>query len=158
MRRRPCNARRSKRRWLLIVSPSTGAKIRRSRRKKRQARRTGDRNLARSCRDRAGRSCGPYDQHQSDCNQCQKPAHCSLASTLTRIVAREGAPQLHLARTTQCGRPRLRAIRMPSGFEGDGVYFVFVHDGLVTTGSCKARSRSRSRLPMWSDSGDCTHL
>ena len=28
----------------------------------------------------------------------------------------------------------------------------------VTTGSCNARSRSRSRLPMWSESGACTHL
>ncbi len=28
----------------------------------------------------------------------------------------------------------------------------------VTTGICRARSRSRSRLPMCSDSGLCTHL
>ena len=29
---------------------------------------------------------------------------------------------------------------------------------LVTTGSCSARSRSRSRLPMWREIGACTHL
>ena len=36
--------------------------------------------------------------------------------------------------------------------------YPFVHSLLVTTGSCSARSWSRSRLPMCSDSGACTHL
>ena len=32
------------------------------------------------------------------------------------------------------------------------------HSPRCTTGSCSARSRSRSRFPTWSESGACTHL
>src|SRR5690242_8239322 len=41
---------------------------------------------------------------------------------------------------------------------GRGLDYPRVQSLLVTTGSCSARSRSRSRLPMCSDSGACTHL
>ena len=96
----------------------------------------------------------------------EKLGHGEHLGELVRASASPGAgpprPRKgEAARRAEAQRPDGALTRSQSA-SGDrtvrGHFFFSAHSACVTTGSCSARSRSRSRFPMCSDSGACTHL